>query len=145
MSVKAKQEWRQRVSAPPTAGCRNLTTAEAKQELIHKILEMEKLCFDEPWTTIHPDSICIAEDYGYVIGTTCELHRIAVLPQYRGQGLGYNLLQQFLQKTKTEIFLEVASKNISAIKLYKKCGFVELARRKGYYKDDDGIVMSING
>ena len=40
------------------------------------------------------------------------------------------------------INLEVSSKNIVAINLYKKYGFEEVGRRKNYYKDVDGILFT---
>ena len=40
-----------------------------------------------------------------------------------------------------EITLEVKIDNIKAINLYKKYGFVEIGKRKGYYQGIDGILM----
>jgi len=110
---------------------------------IEKILEMERVCFKEPWKIICPGSICIVEDYGYAVGTENELHRIAVLPQYRSKGLALSLLERFLEKCGNEVFLEVASRNSHAVRLYEKCGFVEITRRRGYYGDDDCLVMRL--
>ena len=39
------------------------------------------------------------------------------------------------------ITLEVRVSNIPAINLYKKFGFREVALRKYYYGDEDGILM----
>lgn len=111
--------------------------------VIEKILTMEQACFDDPWKSVslNDDSVYIVEDYGYAIGTPCELYRIAVLPEHRKKGLASSLLKRFLEKCNGEVFLEVAAKNICAVELYKKHGFTEIARRKGYYQDDDAIVM----
>jgi len=91
------------------------------------------------------DKIRIDEDYGYAEGMWLsgeyELHNIEVKPEFRSQGLGYELMQKFLAKCDGVVFLEVASRNFHAIRLYEKCGFVETSRRKGYYDDDDAIVM----
>jgi ribosomal-protein-alanine N-acetyltransferase len=105
---------------------------------------MEGVCFDEPWKSISPDAVCIVEEYGYVVGNGQELHRIGILPEFRRQGLAFSLVQRFLEKCEGEVFLEVAAKNTGAVKLYEKCGFVEIARRKNYYKADDCIVMRKN-
>jgi ribosomal-protein-alanine N-acetyltransferase len=97
---------------------------------------------------VNPHKIEITETYGYAEGMWLsgeyELHNIEVLPQFRGQGKGYELMQKFLTKCKGSVFLEVATKNTAAIKLYEKCGFVEISRRKGYYENDDAIVMKLD-
>jgi len=124
------------------------------KNIAEKILEMEKVCFDKPWSFVtlslmetNPAAIIIVEDYGYALGLKlsgdCELHRIAVLPEYRGQGKGYSLMQRFLGECTGTVFLEVASRNVHAIRLYEKCGFVEINRRNDYYRDDDAIVMKL--
>ena len=39
------------------------------------------------------------------------------------------------------ITLEVAEDNDSAISLYKKCGFIDVGRRKGFYDQRDALIM----
>lgn len=85
---------------------------------------------------------------GYFIGAAgggeAELYRIAVLPEYRRRGLGKHLMEAFLDscpKNTGRIFLEVRSRNVAALELYKKYGFKVIHVRKGYYGDDDGVVM----
>jgi ribosomal-protein-alanine N-acetyltransferase len=89
--------------------------------------------------------IRVEEDYGYAEGMWLsgeyELHNIEVLPQFRSQGKGYLLMKRFLAECNGDVFLEVATKNAHAVKLYQKCGFVEINRRKNYYPDDDAIIM----
>ena len=41
------------------------------------------------------------------------------------------------------ITLEVDEKNIYAIKLYEKYGFIKKAIRKNYYNNSDGILMEL--
>ena len=41
------------------------------------------------------------------------------------------------------IFLEVATSNLAAQKLYASFGFREAGRRKGYYKRDSGMEDAI--
>ncbi|MCL1904067.1 MAG: GNAT family N-acetyltransferase [Oscillospiraceae bacterium] len=127
-----------------TDGQLQLTIDKGQLTVVERVLQMERVCFDEPWLSVNPNSVFVIEDYGYAVGTQNELHRIAVLPEFRGKGLSYSLMRSFLDKCNGEVFLEVASKNAHAVKLYKKCGFKEIARRKDYYKDDDCIVMSMN-
>lgn len=85
---------------------------------------------------------------GYFIGAAgggeAELYRIAVTPEHRRKGLGKHLMEAFLDscpKNTSKIFLEVRSKNTAALELYKKYGFRVIHVRKGYYGDDDGVVM----
>ena len=118
-----------------------------------KLFDMERACFEQPWslptivaTLENPCAICVIEERGFALGLRlcgeCELFRIAVLPQYRGQGAGLSLMRNFLRQCgDCPVFLEVASRNTPAIKLYQKCGFAEINRRKNYYPDDDGITM----
>ena len=125
---------------------------------IKQIYDMEQVCFPEkPWSMsgIHAvfnllGGIWIVEDYGYALGVRlgdeCELYRIAVMPQERSKGLGRALLERFLTECNSTVFLEVASRNAPAISLYRKCGFEEIAVRKGYYYHlrDDCIVMKFS-
>jgi ribosomal-protein-alanine N-acetyltransferase len=80
-----------------------------------------------------------------------EIHiaTIAIHPDFRGHGLGEKLLLQVLKSAKEEgavsSFLEVREGNNPAITLYRKFGYVESGRRKGYYKDngEDAILMTL--
>ncbi len=83
---------------------------------------------------------------GMQAGSDAELLKITVHPEMQRLGIGLALLQEFclfFEKKKTEqIFLEVRSRNYSALQLYKKQGFLETGRRKNYYSDpvDDAVV-----
>lgn len=76
-----------------------------------------------------------------------ELHRIAILPEMRGQGLSILLMDEFfvwLKKQKDNaVTLEVRGGNTPAISLYQKYGFQEEGRRKNYYKNptEDAVIM----
>ena len=71
-----------------------------------------------------------------------EIINIATLDGYRQKGIAKNLLNFALENINyTKCFLEVATKNIGAINLYKACGFIEISRRQKYYGDDDAIIM----
>lgn len=66
---------------------------------------------------------------------------IAVLPEYRGQGIGNLLLTQLVEfarsKSLDALTLEVRVSNIGAQKLYEKFGFENAGRRKRYYQDNN--------
>jgi len=76
-----------------------------------------------------------------------EIWNVAVLPEYRRQGLGSCLLQKALSCLQRDgvkkIFLEVRETNLPAQKLYLKFGFLFQGRRKKYYPDtqEDALIM----
>ena len=130
-------------------------------EIYERIYELEKACFEDPWTEesvknqlLNENCACtVSEDNGeitgYAFGTVIidegELYRIAVSPEKRGQGYGERLLLDFIGKCREKgaikLFLEVRSKNVPARRLYEKTGFKEISVRKGYYGDDDAIIF----
>ena len=69
-----------------------------------------------------------------------EIEHIALLPTYRGQGLGQDLLAVLPDK---EVFLEVRESNLRAQAFYRKMGFETLSIRKAYYHNpsEDAIIM----
>ena len=77
-----------------------------------------------------------------------EILTVATAPEARRQGLAEHLIahaEQQFQPEKT--MLDVAADNLGAIAFYNSLGFVEDARRKGYYKRLEGqrvdaILMS---
>ncbi len=88
---------------------------------------------------------------GRVVAGEAELLTLAVHPDHRRAGLGAGLVAQFLGTAKTrqaqDAFLEVADDNAAAIALYRKQGFEQTARRKGYYRQAtggplDAIIMT---
>ena len=88
---------------------------------------------------------------GYILGKIIdpegEIYRIAIMPEFRQQGIGYRLLDYAVKTERGHglecLFLEVRSRNIPAIALYRAYGFKKIGVRKGYYKnpDDDAVVM----
>jgi [ribosomal protein S18]-alanine N-acetyltransferase len=67
----------------------------------------------------------------------CEIHTIAVDPQFQGQGHGRTLLAALLDIADTRhapVFLEVRTDNETAINLYRRNGFEEVGVRRGYYQ-----------
>ena len=73
-----------------------------------------------------------------------EIEYIIVNEEKRKTGIASSLIK-YLDKYNCSITLEVNETNISAINLYKKCGFKEVAKRKNYYKDNDAILMMKSG
>jgi len=74
-----------------------------------------------------------------------EIDNFYVNEEYRRNGIGSKLMT-YLDSVANRndvinITLEVRVSNEAAINLYKKYGFVEVALRKYYYGDEDGILM----
>lgn len=97
--------------------------------------------------------ICVYEKddkiVGFIIATdlieTCDILSIVVDQEYRRQMIASNLIAYLfgeLDPNLKLITLEVASKNIKAIKLYEKFGFEIVNIRKNYYQDDDAYLMA---
>ena len=72
---------------------------------------------------------------------------IAVLKEYRRRGIGSALLEATIREALADggivsIYLEVRVSNSPAIRLYRKFGFREMRRIRGYYRDgEDAYVM----
>lgn len=89
----------------------------------------------------------IAYVIGRLIAPEGEIYRVAVDAAYRKRGIAYRLLDYAMKTSRGKglenAFLEVRSMNTPAINLYRAYGFVEVGRRKNYYRNptDDAIVM----
>ncbi|GAC56615.1 putative ribosomal-protein-alanine acetyltransferase [Gordonia hirsuta DSM 44140 = NBRC 16056] len=67
----------------------------------------------------------------------CEVHTIAVAPEYRGRGGGRALLAALLEvadAVAAPVFLEVRTDNTVAIALYQSAGFSVAGLRPNYYR-----------
>ncbi|WAM34030.1 ribosomal protein S18-alanine N-acetyltransferase [Caldicellulosiruptor morganii] len=133
------------------------------EEDIDSVYEIEKLSFSVPWSresflaemenenaiyfVYEEDSKVWGFAGMYHIIDEGHITNIAVHPQKRKQGIGRALLSALLCYAKENgmvaLTLEVRSKNIPAISLYKRFGFEEAGLRKNYYTNppDDAIIM----
>jgi ribosomal-protein-alanine N-acetyltransferase len=68
-----------------------------------------------------------------------ELENVVVSPSVRQQGVGKRLMEDLLARARkvnsAAVFLEVRESNRAARGLYEKAGFIQVGRRKNYYKD----------
>jgi ribosomal-protein-alanine N-acetyltransferase len=82
-----------------------------------------------------------------VNGSEADVMTIAVAPHAQGEGLGARLLEALLQNASergaTQMLLEVRADNEAAQRLYARHGFEQIARRRGYYGDTDGLIMRL--
>lgn len=122
---------------------------------VSAIAEIEKLCFSDPWSVrsisselsnplslwiVAVDGDCVV---GYVGSQTvldgADMMNLAVLPQYRKQGVGRTLVNQLVDQLQKRgaisLALEVRQSNTPAISLYKKLGFVQVGLRPNYYRN----------
>ena len=77
----------------------------------------------------------------------CQVGSIAVLPEYRRQGLGRQLMEILFQTCRElcvpDTYLEVRVSNSAAIGLYESLGFNTDGLRKKYYQDgEDAYTMA---
>lgn len=90
---------------------------------------------------------------GYAVAAlqsgSAELESVAVAAAVRREGVGGTLCKAAItwctEHGAKEMTLEVRAANATAIGLYKRLGFVETARRPGYYRDpeDDAVMMRL--
>ena len=75
-----------------------------------------------------------------------DLQRVGVHPSHRRQSVAHSLLAAVLGRAAADgahrMVLEVSSTNNSAIAFYAEEGFVEIDRRRRYYRDgSDALVL----
>jgi len=131
---------------------------------IEDVYIIESSSFPTPWSIesfykeINENRLAhyyVVEDAGkivayggmWVIIDESHITNIAVLPEYRGHGVGNILISGMVESARTmEVFnmtLEVRVTNESAIKLYEKHGFERSGVRPSYYKEnnEDALIM----
>ena len=83
----------------------------------------------------------------WILAGEAQITNVAILPAYRGQGVGTQLMAAVIAAAKergaSAMTLEVRPSNAPALALYHHYGFQEAGRRKGYYSDngEDAIIM----
>jgi len=141
---------------------------------LERVMYINRTCLPENYPSYFfmdhfkrfPETFLVAEDDGAVVGyIMCRIESdllnfrpfgiakkghtisIAVLPEYRRQGIGYALLSRALEAMTMkygarECYLEVRVSNMPAVNLYKKLGFEVKKVIRGYYADgEDAYVM----
>lgn len=85
--------------------------------------------------------------FGGILVTGDEAHvtNLLVAPDQRRQGFGRRLLisliSEALERGARHLTLEVRSRNESALALYRQFGLGPVGVRKGYYGDDDALIL----
>lgn len=143
----------------------NLYIRKMTVEDVPAVVELDQNSFSLPWPersfrfelSDNPASRCwVAEIDGRVVGMLVawifvdEAHiaTIATHPDYRRRGIARKLLAYALQSAMREgaqnSFLEVRESNLPAQDMYRKFGYIQVGRRKRYYKDNDEDAILMN-
>ncbi len=128
------------------------------------IYQVEKLCFNDPWSrdafrkeltendiafylVAEIDERIVGYAGLWIIGDEGHITNVAVHPDYRKKSVGsaivHTLLDYTIQVGLKRHTLEVRPSNVEALALYKKFGFIDVGRRPKYYTDtgEDAIIM----
>ena len=131
-----------------------------------QVSDIERRSYDYPWSHgVFRDCLlagysCIVLERGDSIGgygilsvAAGEAHilNLCIDPDYRRLGYGDRLLDEILLRARAtgvrEIFLEVRPSNVTALALYRKKGFRQIANRRAYYQArngrEDAAVLSL--
>lgn len=143
---------------------KQIKISNATKNDIPAIANIEKLSFSTPWSenAIRESmnagtAFYIARKNDVVVGYMGlskiagegYVTNIAVLPQYRQQGIGKTLLDYAIKDSLAKlefISLEVRVSNVAAISLYESFGFEKVGLRKCFYTNpsEDALIMTKN-
>jgi ribosomal-protein-alanine N-acetyltransferase len=129
------------------------------------VLELDKLSFTLPWPersfrfevadneasrcwVVEVDKRVVGMVVAWLFVDEVHIATIATHPDFRRQGIARMLLSHTLLSAIKEgahsSFLEVRESNEAAQDMYRKFGYVEVGRRKRYYKDNDEDAILMN-
>jgi ribosomal-protein-alanine N-acetyltransferase len=129
------------------------------------VLRVEAESFTSPWTremyawelqnrnvchiyVVRTDSCPVAAFCAFwLVFDEIHINNVAVLPQFRGRGVGTTLMQHVLMEARRlgarRATLEVRASNRAALHLYERLGFYVAATRKHYYSNpvEDALIL----
>ncbi len=129
------------------------------------VLAVEDASFTNPWTremyewefrtpergriyvVRSPAQPVVAFCSFWLVADEMHINNVAVLPGYRGRGVGTLLLTHVLQEAARAgargATLEVRASNVPALRLYERLGFVAEGRRRAYYTNpvEDALIL----
>ena len=130
---------------------------------VSQIAELEKLCFNDPWSESSITSelnnelslwlVAVEQDrvVGYVGSQTVldgsDMMNIAVSAKFRRMGIAQELVERLVallrEKDVYSLTLEVRASNEPAKALYGKLGFSQVGRRPNYYRNpkEDALIL----
>jgi [ribosomal protein S18]-alanine N-acetyltransferase len=139
-------------------------SGEAAGALAEPLSMLHRICFpEEPWEPQAMAQImAMAGFFGFMawehdepvgfalaldLGGECEILALGVVPGRRRAGTGSALLaaicEEALRRGGNRVFLEVAADNAGARALYAVGGFVQIGRRRNYYRRPGGPVDAL--
>ncbi|HKE21039.1 MAG TPA: ribosomal protein S18-alanine N-acetyltransferase [Bryobacteraceae bacterium] len=100
----------------------------------------------DSFVAVHQNQVAGFLVWRAIADAECEILNLAVLPDFRRQGVGRALVQSLLKSFNGPVFLEVRESNEAAIGLYKSLGFEQISRRLEYYREppEAAIVMKFH-
>lgn len=133
-------------------------------DTVNAVAQIEQACFTSPWSngaflnelTNPMSATFVAVSGGAVIGflnagfvlDEGTVNNVAVLPAYRGHGVGQVLLERTIaccrERGIATLTLEVRKSNAPAIGLYRKLGFLPVGERRGFYTQptEDALLLT---
>jgi len=144
-----------------------LSIREMTIDDVEEVHDLDEKCFSSPWTkhiyyrevkdnhfahyfVIEKDEVIIGYFGLWIVADDAQITNIAVLPQYRGYGIGKHAfgfaMQYAIQEGAAQLSLEVRISNTVAQKMYESFGLKKGGIRKEYYPDnkEDAYVMWVN-
>lgn len=130
---------------------------------VEAVSQIEAAVFSQPWSRqgfletlkMKNTIFLVAEENEKILGYAGmyaaldegEITNVAVAPEARCRGVGQRLIEEIKKeaekKSVVQIILEVRVSNNSAIRLYRRNGFVSCGIRKGFYDfpKEDAYIM----
>ena len=156
--------------ATPAPDFRLYRTRPARREDVAEIAAIEEASFPVPWRReffegelreSHPPRFhrvlerqlpgipsIAAYLFAVILYDEFHINKIATHPVVRGEGHGRRLMEEAIAvvtiRRSASLVLEVRASNAPAIRFYRGFGFVEVGKRKRYYKDgEDARLMML--
>lgn len=125
--------------------------------LSKELSQLHTFCFKKSWSEkdfcptsnrfgfmVLKENVLIGFILYHIMGKDAEILTLCVHPFYQNQKIGHQLIQHMIKNTRQQnlhkIFLEVATNNKAALKLYQKNRFQKIGIRKNYYiQNEKGI------
>jgi ribosomal-protein-alanine acetyltransferase len=145
----------------------NVRLGLARRDDAAEIAEMSRIMIEHglPWTWDEPRvrrcidhsecAVLVARDRGRIAGfaimefldVDAHLNLLAVRAGYRRQGVGRRLLDWLESSARTAgvflVRLELRAGNDAALHFYRKLGYGEAGKRRGYYSGrEDALIMT---
>mgnify|MGYP005974151657 FL=1 len=132
------------------------------KEHLDDVYKIECVCFSHPWSKADLENQLGLDTSYFVVALDGEtavgymglqifcgegyVTNVAVLPEYRRQGIAQKLILKELENEMNFITLEVRKSNAPAINLYQKMGFENVGIRPHFYTapDEDAVIMTKN-